>query len=166
MFCIPSYQGHGRCAFGSFENRKGFTVLELLTVVAVISILLAISLPTYFKFVQRARETSAISFLAKIKKAEEVFRVESPEGLYSASFDELETTGGIPPSTGALSRVEEDYRFDLAAGVNGGGEPFWNAAAAPLSGSPSAKWFYVDKTGLIRYSTGAPASASSPLLGS
>ncbi len=139
----------------------GFTVIELLLIMAIISIIAVIAVPSYNKFIQKARETSVISYLSKIVKAEDIYLLESPAASYSADFDELESTGIISPSTGAASRVEHDYTFTLNAGTVAG-VPFWNVTANPLDGSLSARWFYADETGILRFKTGAAADAASP----
>lgn len=46
---------------------KGFTLLELLTVVAVISILAVICLPIYFDYATRAQVTEGISLMGEFK---------------------------------------------------------------------------------------------------
>lgn len=144
------------------QKYRGFTVLELLFVMAIIGILAAIAIPAYTGFVQRARETAAISYLSKIKRGEEIFRLTDPAGNYSGDFDQLETTGAVPPATGGASRVVQDYNFSISAGV--AGTPYWRVNADPVSGSATVRWFYTDETGVIRYNTGAAADQSSPPL--
>lgn len=143
----------------------GFTVLELLFVMFIVAILAVFAIPAYVGFIQKARETAVVSYLSKIKKAEEVHKLGlNSGGLYSNSFDILEDTGIVPPATGISSRVEHEYTFDLTAGVDGSSLPYWRATAAPLSSDASAKWFYIDDQGPVRYETGAAATASSPVL--
>ncbi len=52
-------------------NRKGFTLLELIVVLIVLAALVAIALPQYTGFVERARAAEAIAVLGSIKTAEE-----------------------------------------------------------------------------------------------
>lgn len=158
LFARPS-------SFRPLERGKnsGFTVIELLFVTVVIALLAAIAIPTYFNLIQKAKETAVFSYISKLKKAEEIYRLQSVSGAaYTGDFDELETTGLIPPSMGANTRVEHDYTFSISAGVDGNNLPFWSLTANPVAASPTAKYFYADNNAGIRYATGAPANASSP----
>ncbi|CAG1066219.1 Type II secretion system protein G [uncultured bacterium] len=151
-------------AFKTAGKQKGFTLLELLIAVAIVAVLAAIAVPAYISFIQRAKETAVISYLTKMRSAQETYKLDDASSFYSGSFDELETTGFIPAAAGAASRVEHEYQLDLTAGVLGG-EPFWNVLAAPLSASPKARHFYADQTGILRYAVGAPAGPGSAPVG-
>lgn len=146
---------------GGTEN--GFTLIELVIVTVLIAILAAIAIPMYFSFIQKAKETAALAYLGKAKKAQAIFYMENAAGLYSASFDELETTGMIEPATGAAARVDGEYQMTLSADIVDG-NPVWSITAAPLSADPEARHFYVDHTGIVRTETGAAAGPASPPL--
>lgn len=145
------------------KSEGGFTIIEILIVVAIVAVLAAVAVPSYISFIQRAKETAVQAYLGKVRKAQEVYRSSDTANAFSGSFDDLETTGFVEPATGAASRVERDYRMDLTVGISSG-EPFWNVLATPLMPNPKAKYLYIDETGLIRYAVGAPAGPASPLL--
>jgi len=147
-----------------FMETDGFTLLELIIVVAIVALLAAIALPAYNAFIQRAKETAVLSYLNNVKKAQETLRIEDAASLYADSFEDLETTGFVNDSTGAASRVEHGYQFTLAAGISSG-EAFWNIIADPAYVNPKARHFYVDQTGVVRYAVGAPAGPGSPPIG-
>ncbi len=52
---------------------KGFTIIELLIVVAIIGILAAVAVPAYFNHILRSRQADAYHNLLDIKAAEEMF---------------------------------------------------------------------------------------------
>ena len=52
-------------------NSKGFTLLELIVVLIVMAALIAIALPQYVGFVERARAAEAMTAIGAIKVAEE-----------------------------------------------------------------------------------------------
>jgi len=51
------------------RNQKGFTIMELMIVIVIIGILIAIAVPAYNSFRERAQKTACISNLRVIKSA-------------------------------------------------------------------------------------------------
>lgn len=58
------------------SNRKGFTLVELMVVVAIIGILAAIAIPNYMKFQAKAKQSEAKIALAGMFTAETAFAVD------------------------------------------------------------------------------------------
>lgn len=54
-------------------RRSGFTLIEILVVIAVIAILSAISLPVYQIYIDKAKRTVAINTLESVRKAMEEY---------------------------------------------------------------------------------------------
>ena len=91
------------------NNKKGFTLVELLVVVLIIGILAAMALPAYFKSVERARMAEADTLLGSIAQAQQ--RRWMKVGNYSKLFSGLDvsptsaaqptfcTKGNYTPST-------------------------------------------------------------------
>jgi type IV pilus assembly protein PilA len=59
------------------NNKDGFTLVELMVVVAIIGILAAIAIPNYQKFQARARQSEAKISLAAVYTAEKAFATEN-----------------------------------------------------------------------------------------
>lgn len=83
-------------------NNKGFTLIELMIVVAIIGILAAIALPAYQSYTDKARFTQLTNASAAAKTAVEIC---------------AQTTGGIATCSATLNGVPADVV--AAAGVAG-----------------------------------------------
>jgi len=49
------------------KNQKGFTLIELMIVVAIIGILAAVAIPAYTDYIQRSKVTEALTLLGGLK---------------------------------------------------------------------------------------------------
>ena len=59
-------------------NSQGFSLVELMVVVAILGILMTVTIPAYFNYINRARQADAIHKLLDIKAAQEKYY-----GLYN-----------------------------------------------------------------------------------
>ena len=142
-------------------KQSGFTLLEVMIVVAILAIIAAIAVPNYLRSRIQANESSAIQDLRVIGGAEITY--------YSAnssfgSFAEL--TAAIPEFINAgwvEGREKNGYVFTLPVADQTNFQCF----AEPLSpGNTGVKYFRIDSSGGIRYSLGGPPDDTSPALGS
>ncbi len=144
------------------RERSGFTLVEILIVIAILGVIAAVAIPTYRGIIQKARETTAVSFLSYIAKAQNIYKISNITSTYTDDFEELETTGAIPLSEGTTTRVEGEYSFELSIGVDLEGNSTWSVNATPLASPSTYRWFFLDQTGKIRYETGGVAGPGSP----
>ena len=70
------------------KKQQGFTLIELMIVVAVIGVLSAIAIPAYQKYVAKAEVASALATMTGLKTNVEAFTVET--GKFPALGDEIE----------------------------------------------------------------------------
>jgi type IV pilus assembly protein PilA len=86
------------------NNKKGFTLIELMIVVAIIGILAAIAIPNFMNYQCKAKQSEAKSNLGAIRTAQEVYFAE--KGYYAASIGDLAWD----------QRGTGNYSFTISAG--------------------------------------------------
>jgi len=72
------------------RRSKGFSLLEILIVVAIIGILAAIALPSYRKQIQRSNRAAAQSFMGDVANKQQIFL--STARTFAADLGELNMT--------------------------------------------------------------------------
>jgi len=77
------------------DNQKGFTMVEILIVIAVIGILSSIAIPSYMSYKNKAYNASALSYMQFVSKSEESYWLNSQ--LYTSA-----PAGDGPTSPGTL----------------------------------------------------------------
>ena len=69
------------------DRRSGFTLIELIVVMAIVALLVSIAAPRYFRSVERAKENSLRTSLNVMRDALDQFA--SDKGRYPESLDDL-----------------------------------------------------------------------------
>lgn len=137
--------------------KKGFTLIELMIVVAIIAIIAAIAIPNLLRSRLQSNESAAIGNLKSIVGAEVAYN--SANGTYTSSFDDL--TSATPPFLdGDWGNTKQGYDYTLG----GGGNNFTCNADPNDPGVSGNRYFYTDASGVIYYSTAGtitdPANAT------
>ena len=138
------------------KRREGFTLIELMIVVAIIAIIAAIAIPSLLNARKAGNEASAISSLRTLTTVNEQYRTRFQ--AYAGALTNLSAENYIDSVLGAGSK--SGYAFTYAGGTN-----TWNCSADPqTAGTTGDRYFFVDQTGVIRFSsTGTATSASAPI---
>jgi type IV pilus assembly protein PilA len=102
---------------GTRSKRNGFTLMELLIVMAIITILMLIAIPSYLNYVRYANETSAIKSIQTIVQAEVQYASLYPANGFSCAITNLggDQHAGPPTPTSA-----EILPADLSTGIKSG----------------------------------------------
>ena len=112
-----------------FNNKlpaKGFTLVEMMIVVAIIGILSAIAFPSYSKYIMRGRRADAQAFLLDVAQRQQQYLLDAR--TYAGTLTDLTLS---PPASVALY-----YNVAIVPGT--GTVPTFTASATPIIGSPQA----------------------------
>ena len=139
------------------SSQRGFSLIELLIVCAIIGIIASIAIVYVLQAKQAANSASAISSLRTIHQSESSYRAST--GNYG-DMTQLGNSGLINDPSLRSNGQKSMYQFTVTPDATDATLDY-TAAAAPLS-LPSVNFFYfVNATGVIRKHLGAAADASS-----
>jgi len=96
---------------------NGFTLMELLIVIAIILILMLMAIPTIGGLKKQANETSAMNSVQVIMKAEMQYESTFPSTGYACTLAAL---GGDPKSGAPTPAAAQLLQPDLASGIKSG----------------------------------------------
>ena len=174
------------------KSSRGFSLIELLIVVAIILIIAAIAIPNLLRSRIAANQSSAVGSLRTLNTAEVTYSTTYNTG-YSSTLGDLgpgspganvpnataaglvdEVLSGINGSggttgPGAMQSAKSGYSFIYApAGTDATGKyNSYTINANPVSpGTTGTNYYFTDQSGVIRQnSTAIAGSADSPLGG-
>lgn len=165
------------------RNPRGFSLIELLIVVAVILVIAAIAIPNLMRSRAAANQASAVGSLHVLNTAEATYS--STYGGYSPTLGYLgpPSTGTMPTPSGAglidsilsggapgaTESSKSGYTITYSPGVASatGTIYSYSITAGPITpGQSGYNYYYTDQTGVIRQnSTTEAGSTDSPLAG-
>lgn len=162
---------------GLMKSRQGgFSLIELLVVVAIILIIATIAIPSFLRAKMSANESSAVSSVHAVDTAEIGYASTFVYIGYSASLSDLGPGTSINTCPGTstascfidpllASGTKSGYIFTYVQ--NGSVTPsiqFTINADPQISNITGQRGFYSDESNIIRYNSTGPANSSSPPL--
>lgn len=149
------------------RNAKGFSLIELLIVVAIILTIAAIAIPSLLRSRIAANEASAVASIRTITTAETAYAQTYPSIGYTctltdlgppASGQGLSSTGGGVIDAVLASGVKQGYTVTLS-NCTGTPKSTYSSVAVPLTpGATGVRSFCSDASGTIWYGDDGTAS--------
>jgi type IV pilus assembly protein PilE len=134
-------------------RRNGFTLIELMIVVAVVALLATVALPSFLDQVRKSRRADAISALSQIQQAQERWRANNPQysndlagigvsnpssGYYTLALPSASATGYTATATAAGAQASDSRCTALSITVSGGSTTY--GATGSWSATPNRCW--------------------------
>jgi type IV pilus assembly protein PilA len=157
------------------RKQQGFSLIELLIVVAIILIIAAIAIPNLLRSKMAANEASAVASLRTLNTS--IVAFQTTYATDPALLANLAPAGAAVPSSTAADLVDNllgadpanksGYTITYAKGTPASGTIIttYTMIAAPQSSSTGQRQFFTDQSGVIRQTTdgSTPSASSNPI---
>jgi prepilin-type N-terminal cleavage/methylation domain-containing protein len=136
------------------KRESGFTLIELMIVVAIILVIAAIAIPSLLNARKSGNEASAISSLRTLSTVNQQYRTRFQS--YAGNLADLSAASHVDDVLG--SGTKSGYIFTYTGTADS-----FNVSAVPaLVGTDGNRGFFADESGVIRFDpTGAAATSAS-----
>jgi type IV pilus assembly protein PilA len=160
------------------RKQQGFSLIELLIVVAIILVIAAIAIPNLMRSRMSANEASAVAAMRTIITSEIIYSSTYPVG-FSANLTSLSDGGSasncIPPTLpvatsaclldpAVATGMKSGYALSYVAGGGSGVNSTFTLNADPSNSGAGQRHFYTDDTDVLRVNLASVASANDPPL--
>jgi type IV pilus assembly protein PilA len=154
----------------AMQKQKGFSLIELLIVVAIILIIAAIAIPNLLRARMAANESSAVSAIRTINTAEISYQSSFPTIGYAGTLASLGgATCATPPLSTAACLIDNVLAtnngglgksgYNFAAASSSGGSAYYASGVPITVGQTGNRSFCSDEDAVVRVNTAGGAVA-------
>jgi type IV pilus assembly protein PilA len=137
-------RGQGDVMRSVLRKTKGFSLIELLIVVAIILIIAAIAIPSFLRSRMAANESAAVASLRTLNTAQVSYNSAYPSVGYAATLPALGGASCTPPSSTGACLIDTA----LAGGLKSG----YTFTLSNVSGTPNSTYSFIATPVVWNYS--------------
>lgn len=131
----------------SIRRSKGFTLVEVMIVVAIIALLAAIAIPNLLRARHNANESAAIGAMHSLISAVESYRSAQTPPAYPAALTDLSDADPQYVPDSLTDGDNQGYTFEFAQVSD---DQYTLTATPTTDGVTGTRVFFTDETGVIR----------------
>ncbi|MDD4273986.1 MAG: prepilin-type N-terminal cleavage/methylation domain-containing protein [Desulfobacter postgatei] len=135
------------------NNQKGFTLIELMIVVAIIGILAAIAIPNFLTYQLKSKTAEAKTNLGGIRTGEEAYNAEHDTYLDASALPLAvgKAKVGWSDTAGSFAAIGFEpagsVYYQYGVSINSAGDAFTATAAGDVDGDSASASYTLDQTG-------------------